>query len=91
MIVLLVKDKNMKVIRFTASWCSPCKMLAKTLEELETDIEIEVDDIDSEDSRAGHFQIRSVPTLVMIADDGQEIKRLSGAKGIKELNEWFAN
>ena len=33
----------MKVIRFTASWCAPCKMLAKTLEELNTDIEIEVD------------------------------------------------
>ena len=42
MIVLLVKVKNMKVIRFTASWCAPCKMLAKTLEELVTDIEIEI-------------------------------------------------
>lgn len=79
----------MKVIRFTASWCAPCKLLTKTLEELETDIEIEVDDIDSEDSRAGYFQIRSVPTLVMFTDDGQEIKRLSGNHTLTILEDWF--
>ena len=36
----LIMDR--KVLRFTASWCQPCKMLAKTLESITTDYPIEV-------------------------------------------------
>ena len=36
-----------KIVRFTASWCGPCKMLAKTLEEVESKLPIEVVDIDN--------------------------------------------
>ena len=32
----------MKVLRFTASWCQPCKMLAKTLEDVDTQIPIDI-------------------------------------------------
>jgi len=35
-----------KILRFTASWCGPCKTLAKTLESVETNIPIEVIDVD---------------------------------------------
>lgn len=79
----------MKVIRFTASWCAPCKALAKTLEEVSTDIEIEVEDIDDENSRANVYGIRSVPTLIMLDDNGQEVKRLIGLKPKDILEEWL--
>jgi thioredoxin 1 len=73
-----------KVIRFTASWCGPCKMLAKTLESIETNIPIEVVDIDEQPDLATEFGIRSVPTLVMM-EDNVATKRLIGLKTIQEV------
>ena len=77
-----------RVIRFTASWCQPCKMLAKNLESLNTDIPIEVYDIDEKPEYATEFGIRGVPTLVMM-DGNLEVKRMVGVKSLKELNDWL--
>ena len=86
---LHVKDKKMKkVIRFTASWCEPCKMLAKTLEDVQTNLPIEVVDIDKDSNTAIEFGIRGVPTMVMV-EDGAILKRSVGMKSLKELQEWF--
>ena len=81
---------KMKVLRFTASasWCQPCKMLAKTLEDVETQIPIEVIDIDENQGLAMDYGIRGVPTLVMI-DGDIEVKRFSGMKMKNELSEWL--
>jgi thioredoxin 1 len=78
-----------KVLRFTASWCGPCKMLAKTLEEVETNVPIEVIDIDVNPELATEFGIRSVPTLVLM-EDNMASKRLIGNKTKQEL-EAFIN
>ena len=73
-----------KVLRFTASWCGPCKMLAKTLEQIETNIPIEVIDIDANPEIATEYGIRGVPTLVMM-EDNVATKRIVGNKTIQEL------
>lgn len=78
----------MRVLRFTASWCQPCKMLAKTLEDVDTQIPIEVIDIDEKQDIAMHYGIRGVPTLVML-DGDIEVKRFSGMKMKNELVEWL--
>jgi len=83
-----VKDKKMKVLRFTASWCQPCKMLAKTLEDVETQIPIEVIDIDENQELAMNYGIRGVPTLVML-DGDIEVKRVSGMLMKNQLAEWL--
>jgi|LauGreDrversion4_2_1035121.scaffolds.fasta_scaffold3016711_1 thioredoxin 1 len=83
-----VKDKKMKVLRFTASWCQPCKMLEKTLEDIETQIPIEVIDIDENQGLAMDYGIRGVPTLVML-DGDIEVKRVSGMLMKNQLTEWL--
>ena len=83
-----VKDKKMKVLRFTATWCQPCKMLAKTLEDVDTLIPIEVIDIDENQELATQYGIRGVPTLVMI-DGDVEVKRVSGMLMKNQLSEWL--
>ena len=77
-----------KVLRFTASWCGPCKMLAKNLESTKTEMPIEVVDIDVNPELATDYGIRGVPTLVMVVD-GKEKKRLVGMKSLKELEDWL--
>ena len=79
----------MKILRFTASWCQPCKSLAKNLEEANLSIPIEVVDIDIQSDIAVEYGIRGVPTLVL-TDGTVEIKRLVGSKTVAELKEWAA-
>ena len=82
------KKEKMKVLRFTASWCQPCKMLAKTLEETNTGMPIEIIDIDENQQIAMDYGIRGVPTLVMI-DGDIEVKRVSGMLMKNQLTEWL--
>jgi thioredoxin-like negative regulator of GroEL len=77
----------MKILRFTASWCQPCKALAKNLEEAKLNIPIEVVDIDVHTDLASDYGIRSIPTLVLI-DENIEVKRTTGTKTIEQLKEW---
>ncbi len=76
-----------KIIRFTASWCQPCKMLAATLEECKIDTPIEVVDIDENMELAKQYGVRGVPTMVLV-DGDKEVARLVGLHGQKQLEEW---
>ena len=78
-----------KVLRFTASWCQPCKMLARILEDIPTDYTIEVIDIDENRELAIQYSVRGVPTLVMLQND-IETKRVVGMQTEGFLKEWLA-
>ena len=80
---------NKKILRFTASWCQPCKMLAKTLEGIPTDYPIEVIDIDENQELSIQYGVRGVPTLVMLQDD-VETKRVVGMQTEGFLKDWLA-
>lgn len=77
-----------RILRFTASWCQPCKVMAQILEEMNTNMPIEVVDIDVHSDLAMEYGIRSVPTLVM-KDSNIEVKRMVGLKSKQQLTEWI--
>ena len=77
-----------KIVRFTASWCSPCKMLAKNLEEADLQFPIEVVDIDVNSDTAIEYGVRGIPTLIMFDDDGNVSKRVTGLQSVEALKEW---
>jgi len=77
-----------RILRFTASWCQPCKSMSMMLEEIDTNIPIEVVDIDVHSDIAMDYGIRSVPTLVM-KDGNIEVKRITGVKTKQQLTEWI--
>ena len=79
---------NRKLLRFTASWCQPCKMLARTLEGITIDYPIEVIDIDEHQDLAIQYGVRGVPTLVMLQDD-VETKRIVGMQTEGFLKDWL--
>ena len=78
----------MEILRFTASWCSPCKLLAKNIEELNYPIKMTAFDLDDNLVMAQKYNIRSVPTMVAIKG-GMEIGRKSGALTPSQLKNWF--
>jgi len=77
-----------KVLKFAASWCQPCKMLSKTIEGMTIETPIEEIDIDEQEELAIQYQIRSVPTLVML-DDDKEVKRVTGMQSSTQLEAWI--
>ena len=75
------------LVDFYASWCGPCKMLAKNMETANLELPVEVIDIDVNSEVATDYGIRSVPTLVML-DGNIEVKRMTGVKTVNELQAW---
>ena len=76
-----------KVYKFSAAWCGPCKMLAKTMSTIESPVPIEEVDIDSNPTLTQQFRVRGVPTLVIVEDD-VEVKRKVGVMSGPEFLEW---
>jgi thioredoxin 1 len=70
----------MKALKFYATWCEPCKALSKIIEGAKDKITIPIEDIDIEQNMqlAQKYGIRGVPALVIVDEDGTEIKRQSG-------------
>ena len=60
-----------KIVDFYATWCGPCKVLAKTLEEIKElpDVTIEKVDIEDKPELTDQYKVRSVPTLVFFKDN----------------------
>jgi thioredoxin 1 len=79
-----------KILKFSASWCGPCKMLTKTIEGQELGLPLEEVDIDENQSLAVQYGIRSVPTMVYIRD-GSEVSRVSGMMVLGKIQEWIAS
>lgn len=78
-----------EVLKFSASWCGPCQMLSMTIKGM-TDLTIPIKEVDIDDELdlAAQYNIRSVPTLVML-ENGAEIKRVSGALPANKVKEFL--
>lgn len=71
---------------FTADWCGPCKKVRPVVEEINQDsiIKFQLVDVDSELELVRAFEIKSVPTFIIIKD-GEVVNRMTGAKTKQEL------
>ena len=66
-----------------AAWCGPCRMIAPAIDELAAELAGRVRvaklNVDENPATAGRFDIRSIPTLLVIAG-GREVDRIVGAQ-----------
>lgn len=76
----------MKLLKFSATWCGPCKVQAKMLEEHPIVVEVEEIDVDSDNELIPKFNIRSVPTMILIDDEGNALHRWTGITESAEIN-----
>jgi thioredoxin 1 len=67
----------MKALKFSASWCGPCKMLTKNLES--KGIKLAEYDIDDHTDLAAKYGVRSVPTIVFTDNEGNKLEAFVGA------------
>ena len=79
----------MKILKFSAIWCSGCIIMKKIMKEIEQEypnIEIESYDYDMDEEMVEKYNIGEIiPVLVFLDENEKEIGRLIGEKTKKEI------
>ena len=82
----------MKVLDFYADWCNPCKALApvldKVLEEKKLNL-VKINVEEDTDDLSAKYNVRNIPTVIVVDDNDVEVKRFSGTKTETDLNKFF--
>jgi len=83
-IINLKKIKNkMKYLYFSAEWCGPCKTLKPIMEEVSKQIPVSKIDIDSNPQYTVEYNVRSVPTVILVENTGKELSRSIGVHSLE--------
>jgi len=82
------------VVDFWASWCSPCKILSPTVEEVASEMKNKAKfakvNVDDNLELAQKFQVMSIPTLIFFRD-GKQMDRTVGVISKEELEKRIKN
>lgn len=85
-------QKGVTLVDFHANWCGPCRTLAPVLEQVAREMTgkavIGKIDIDTEQKTATHFQITSVPTMILFKN-GKEVGRLVGLRSAQAVKDFI--
>jgi thioredoxin 1 len=82
-----------EVIKFGATWCHPCSVMAPAMNSLKTkyniegsDIQITDMDVDLNPEMASLHKIKNIPVTIF-KSDGIEIKRVVGVLSLDKMEE----
>lgn len=75
----------MKLLKFQASWCQPCKVLTAAMQGMDIPYPVDIVDAEENEDILSKYNIRSVPALVLVNDDGSEADRLVGASSKEQV------
>lgn len=82
----------MKLLKFSASWCGPCKALSAIMDGMSFPTQvsyIHTIDVDTDSELAAHHMIRGVPTVIAMSDSDVEIGRFAGSRSESEILKWI--
>lgn len=79
----LIKSSKPVLADFYAEWCSPCKMLAPTIEEIHNEyndyFETVKVNVDENSELTEYYGVSGIPALLLFKD-GREVFRMSGVQ-----------
>lgn len=81
----------MKVKKFYAEWCGPCKSLSMIIKNAGDKVTLPIQEvnIDEEIMESVQYDIRSIPAMIILDDSGKEIKRHVGMMNESQLLEFL--
>lgn len=82
----------MKIIKFSASWCGPCRAYKPTFEKVSKmneykDVEFQELDVDENEELAYKYNVRGVPSTLFVNDNDVVVDKLVGLQteqGLKD-------
>lgn len=74
----------MKIVKYGSSWCGPCRLATKTLQD--SGLPFEDVDIDDNPEAAGDIKITRIPHIVFMDDNNNVIHTHIGALTKPELD-----
>ena len=88
-----IKQEEISIIQFSASWCAPCKAMKPVLEKLSSDYESKATfyyaDVEEGGINTGSAMgIRGVPSTILFKR-GVEVDRLVGFPGEAQVKEFL--
>ena len=79
-----------KILYFSAPWCGPCKQFGPVMDRIsQTGILVEKVNIDNIPALAAAYNVRSVPTVVVVDRSGNEINRSVGMLSENQVRQLF--
>lgn len=86
-----MEKNNLKLLKFWATYCGPCKQQTKHFEENPLDINIISIDIDNdEEELTNKYKVKSIPTLILLDNlTEKEINRWIGFTTTDTINEFI--
>ena len=71
---------NKGILYFIAHWCEPCKLFGPIVDSAATQkgIPVKKINIDYDTSFVAQYNVKSVPTIVLTDNNGNELNRLVG-------------
>jgi thioredoxin-like negative regulator of GroEL len=80
---------DMTLYKFYASWCKPCKALGEVMSKVTHDIPVVDVDIEHDRKAALVYAVRSVPTLILVDENGGIIRRGLGVMTEEQFKQFI--
>jgi thioredoxin len=85
---MIANSDLLVLVDFYATWCGPCQMMSKILEQVNSELQGQLKIIKIDTDRypqiASQQQVQALPTLVLFKD-GKSVDRLEGVLSAEQL------
>lgn len=82
--------EGLVLVDFYATWCGPCQMLKRELEELDGDNRFKIVkvDVDEAEQTSNRFNIDAVPNVFLL-NDGKVVDSFMGYRTAEDMLGWL--